>query len=211
MIWTLFDYGVGNLHSLRKAVEAQGREVVVTTDPADLATAQAILLPGVGAFGAVMRSLAPAAEALRAHHAAGRPLMGVCIGMQVLYEASSETPDVPGLGILQGKVQRLPADAGKVPHMGWNTLVVAPHIEPEHGTDALPRALAHAGHVYYVHSYAAPVTPDAIASSEYGQPFAAAVRRHNTVGFQFHPEKSSHAGARILGAALDLLEHPETA
>ncbi len=211
MIWTLFDYGVGNLHSLRKAIEAQGRAVVVTADPADLAGAEAILLPGVGAFGAVMEALAPAADALRAHHAAGRPLIGVCIGMQVMYERSEESPGVPGLGIVTGTVHRLPAQAGKVPHMGWNTVDVPDHIDPEHGTDALPRALSHAGHVYYVHSYAAPVTTDAIATSEYGVPFAAAIRKNRTVGFQFHPEKSSQAGARILGAALDLLEHPETA
>ncbi len=206
MIWTLFDYGVGNLHSLRKAVEAQGRQVKVTSDPADLTAAEAILLPGVGAFGAVMDALAPAAEALRAHHAAGRPMLGVCIGMQVLYEGSAETPGTPGLGIAQGMVERLPADAGKVPHMGWNTLA------DESSTDAaLQDALRDAGHVYYVHSYAAPVTSDAIATTQYGMTFAAAIQKNRTIGFQFHPEKSSDAGAHILRAAMDLLERTETA
>ncbi len=202
MKWTLFDYGVGNLHSLKKAIEAQGHAVAVTADPVALNGAEAILLPGVGAFGAVMDALAPAADALRAHHAAGKPLIGVCIGMQVLYDGSDEDPDVPGLGILQGHVKRLPDAAGKVPHMGWNTLTT------DHG-GPLRAALQGAGHVYYVHSYAAPTTAETIATSDYGMRFAAAVRKGNTVGFQFHPEKSSQAGHAILAATLALLA-PET-
>lgn len=221
MKWTLFDYGVGNLHSLRKALQ-QHVDVEVAADAARLADADAIVLPGVGAFGPVMQALAPAAEDLRAHHAAGRPLIGVCIGMQALYEGSQEAPGVAGLGILPGVVYRLDAAAGKIPHMGWNTLEVAERHEgaapgnPSHSPgraapdpappDPVTAALAGAGHVYYVHSYAAPPGPGTLATTTYGTPFAAAVRQGSAIAFQFHPEKSSAAGKAILGAALRSLE-----
>ncbi len=202
MNWTLFDYGVGNLHSLRKAVERGGRQVTVTADPQDLADADAILLPGVGAFGAVMDSLEPAREAIWEHHNDGRPILGICIGMQVLYAGSDEDPEHEGLGLIPAQVRRLPGP--KVPHMGWNTLDVVGEVMPEELP--LQAALAKAGHVYYVHSYAAPVTSQAIAATTYGMDFAAAVTADATIGFQFHPEKSSQAGAGILAAALDILE-----
>ena len=198
MTWTLFDYGVGNLHSLRKALDAVGAETAVTTDPADLEDATVAVLPGVGAFGHVMESLAPAADILRRRHADGRPVLGVCIGMQVLYEGSDEAPGVPGLGILEGTVRALPSDAGKIPHMGWNTL------DDAQG----PLADAAGQHVYYVHSYAAPVGASTMATTHYGTRFAAAVHAGNTVAFQFHPEKSSRTGHRILAAARALLETP---
>lgn len=188
MIWTLFDYGVGNLHSLRKALEAAGAATAVTSNPDDLADADVVVLPGVGAFGHVMESLRPARAALRQRHADGRPIFGVCIGQQVLYEGSDETPGVPGLGILSGTVKRLPPDAGVVPEMGWNTIA----------TNDPVLADADGAHVYYVHSYAAPVTDDAVATTEYGMTFAAAVRNGSTFAVQFHPEKSSKVGQRIL-------------
>ncbi len=197
MNWTIFDYGVGNLHSLRRAMERAGRQVTVTDDPAQLAQADAIVLPGVGAFGAVMDSLEPARHDLVAHVAARKPLLGICIGMQAMYQASDEDPQHAGLGLVPGRVVQLPASAGKIPHMGWNTL-----------HDATELGLGDVGHVYYVHSYAARITPECIATTHYGMDFAAAIRKDKCIGFQFHPEKSGAAGARILTAALDQLETP---
>lgn len=198
--WAIFDYGVGNLHSLRKALEAAGAQVAVTTSAADLERAGVAVLPGVGAFGAVMQSLekAGAPAVLRARHKAGRPILGVCIGSQVLHDASSESPGVAGLGLIPGTVERLPSSAGKVPHMGWNILDMTndPLFD---GLDGRPFA-------YYVHSYAAPVLPQTVATTTYGMVFSAAVRSGVTVGVQFHPEKSSAVGARILKNAVTHLE-----
>lgn len=196
--WALFDYGVGNLHSLRKALEAAGASPRVTADPADLDRAAVAVLPGVGAFGAVMSSLEPARGALRDRHRDGRPILGVCIGSQVLHEASDESPGVAGLGLLPGAVQRLPASAGKVPHMGWDLLDLE--------ADPLFAGLDGRPFVYYVHSYAAPVVPATVATTTYGMVFSAAVRDGATVGVQFHPEKSSAVGAAILRNAVRDLE-----
>jgi len=196
--WVLFDYGVGNLHSLRKALERVGARTTVTDDPARLVDADVAVLPGVGAFGHVMERLGPVREGLRERHAVGRPTLGVCIGMQALYEGSEEDPGHAGLGILPGTARRLPASAGKVPHMGWNTL------EAEPDDPVVGAASGH--HVYYVHSYAAPPGPETVATTEYGVPYAAAVRSGNTLAFQFHPEKSSTVGRGILKAARRILE-----
>jgi glutamine amidotransferase len=190
MTWAIFDYGVGNLHSLRKALEAAGADPVVTTDASDLDRADVAVLPGVGAFGAVMASLEPARGVLADRHRDGRPILGVCIGSQVLHPSSSESPGVRGLGLIPGAVERLPSSAGKVPHMGWNILDMT--ADPLFaGLDGRPFA-------YYVHSYAAPVLPETVATTTYGMVFSAAVRSGSTVGVQFHPEKSSAVGARIL-------------
>ena len=194
MTWTLFDYGVGNLHSLRKALEACGAKAEVSTDAARLRDAQVAVLPGVGAFGHVMRSLAPAANILRQRHAEGRPILGICIGHQALYESSDESPHVAGLGILPGHVAALPAAAGKVPHMGWNTV-----------TSKHPW-LAGLGHVYYVHSYAAPPGVHSVATTHYGMDFSAADIAGNTVAFQFHPEKSGRVGLALLSKVVAHLE-----
>ncbi len=195
--WLLFDYGVGNLHSLRKALDRVGARTAVTDDPARLADADVAVLPGVGAFGHVMDALEPARDDLRARHAAGKPTLGVCIGMQALYQGSEETPDHAGLGVLPGTVARLPPSAGKVPHMGWNTLDAPPES---------PLAAFAGRHVYYVHSYAAAPGPEALATTEYGTPYAAAVRAGNTLAFQFHPEKSSGVGHDLLVLARKSLE-----
>ncbi len=189
MTWMLWDYGVGNLHSLRKALIRAGASAEVTTDPDAFLSAHVAVLPGVGAFGAVMESLAPVADGLRERHQAGEPIFGVCIGLQVLHDGSQESPGVPGLGILPGEITRLPPDAGKIPHMGWNT-VSAPNTNWD------------GEHVYYVHTYAAPPGPTTTATTTYGMDFTAGERAGNTLAYQFHPEKSGAAGARILQAAV---------
>ena len=196
--WTVLDYGVGNLHSLAKALALAGAKVEITTDPRSLGRADVAVLPGVGAFGAVMDKLAPAGAALRLRHSEKRPTLGICIGAQVMYAASEESPGAKGLGIFPGNVRRLPASAGKVPHMGWNTL-----DEPR---DPLFEGVPAGSHVYYVHGFASPVGPETVATTLYGTVFTAALRHGATVGVQFHPEKSSAVGKRILANAVRDLE-----
>lgn len=182
---TLFDYGVGNIHSLAKAL---GPGVRVTETPEDLLSADRIVLPGVGAFGHVAARLAPVLEPLRERLRAGTPALAVCVGMQALYEGSEESAGA-GLGLLPGIVRRL--RHRMLPHMGWNT--IAPRPDPIFA--GVPRT----AHFYFVHSFApSPCTDAVIAEAEYGDRFAAAVRVANTWGFQFHPEKSSDAGRALL-------------
>jgi imidazole glycerol phosphate synthase glutamine amidotransferase subunit len=185
---TLLDYGVGNIHSLRKALEAAGAQVVVTERPEDLLEASAVVLPGVGAFGHVAACLAPVREALRDRLRAGVPALTVCIGMQALYEESDEGPGA-GLGLLAGRVTRLRHQV--LPHIGWNTVTAA--------ESAVFAGVPRTTHFYFVHSFAPSACGEGvIAEADYGGRFAAAVRVHNTWGFQVHPEKSSAAGRRLL-------------
>ena len=190
----LIDYKAGNLTSVRKALAAINADVFTPDSPAQLAGAAAIIVPGVGHFGST-RALDHAwVEAIRAHVGAGRPLLGICLGMQWLYEGSDEAPDLPGLGLLAGSCHRLQIDAGtalKVPHVGWNSLAAPRRSRLLDGIES-------GSQVYFTHSFAAPVTPESVAICTHGAPFAAAVERDNVFGVQFHPEKSSTAGIRIL-------------
>ncbi|HUR61234.1 MAG TPA: imidazole glycerol phosphate synthase subunit HisH [Candidatus Thermoplasmatota archaeon] len=197
--WVLFDYGAGNLHSLRRGLERAGASVHVTQEARHLAEADVAVLPGVGAFGPVMQSLAGARRGLLERHREGRPILAVCIGQQVLHESSEEAPSVPGLGLLPGRVRRLPATEGKVPHMGWNTLEV---LRP----DPMLEGVETGSHVYYVHSFGSVPGADCLAATTYGMRFAAALRRGHTIGTQFHPEKSGPVGARILANLVRELE-----
>ncbi|MCA1811331.1 MAG: imidazole glycerol phosphate synthase subunit HisH, partial [Halobacteriales archaeon] len=147
----------------------------------------------------VMRCLAGHAEGLRERHRAGRPLLAICIGQQVLHASSDEAPGTAGLGILPGPVTRLPHQDGKVPHMGWDTLDLL-------RADPILQGIATGSHVYYVHSFASVPGPDCLAATDYGMRFAALVRQGNTVGTQFHPEKSGAVGARILANTVRELE-----
>ena len=189
----LIDYGAGNLTSVRKAFAAIGAPVVTPGGPGDLDRAVAIVVPGVGHFGAT-RSLEPAwREAIERRLAAGVPLLGICLGLQWLFEGSTESPDAAGLGRIGGVCDRLDDRGGtlKVPHVGWNALSVA---RPSRLLDGV----ADGAYVYFTHSFAAPVTAETVATSSHGRPFAAAVESGRLMGVQFHPEKSGETGLRIL-------------
>ena len=191
----LFDYGIGNLHSLEKALELHGADVRIDADPRAVLDADALVLPGVGAFGAAAAQLAAARSDIVAALEAGLPCLGICLGMQLLFRDSDESPG-DGLGFISGRVRRLAAL--RTPQMGWNDVEVAngtaardPLFE---GTDGPV--------VYYANTYVPAPGPDeqVIGWSTYeGDRFAAAVRKKNVWGVQFHPEKSADDGLRIIG------------
>jgi glutamine amidotransferase len=192
----IIDSGGANIASLRFAVERLGIESELTTDPARVRSASHVLLPGVGAAADCMSRLQRAGlvDTIRALK---QPLLGICVGMQLLFE-SSEEGDVGCLGLLPGRVRRF-ADMGDlpVPHMGWNQL------EFQAGSPLLDD-IDPGDYVYYVHSYAAPVNRLTLATSDYGGPFSAIVQRDNVFGAQFHPERSARTGARLLQNFLQL-------
>jgi glutamine amidotransferase len=192
----VIDYGMGNLRSVEKALEKVGARASVTRDHDVLRGADGLVLPGVGAFPKAMRTLRELEldTLLGERLTAGVPVLGICLGMQLLFEASSENEGAWGLGLLPGRVDRLPAPGLKVPHIGWNFV-------RWHRRSELLEGLPEAGSFYFVHSYA-PVVPaddDVLGSSEYGRRFVCAVERPPLYGFQFHPEKSSAEGLRLLG------------
>ncbi|HEX7091189.1 MAG TPA: imidazole glycerol phosphate synthase subunit HisH [Longimicrobiales bacterium] len=202
MTIALFDYGAGNLHSLAKALEAAGARVRIEPDPLRVLAADALVLPGVGAFGAAAARLAPAAAEIRRALEDGFPCLGVCLGMQLLFEWSEEG-DGRGLGILPGHVRRL--RAGRVPHMGWNAVHPALASRPGGGEGArVPDPLlAGLGDLvaYYANSFVAePADPGAVVAwTVYERHrFPAVVRRGRTWGVQFHPEKSGAPGLRLI-------------
>jgi imidazole glycerol-phosphate synthase subunit HisH len=193
MIATVFDYGAGNLHSLARGLAAAGAEVRVETDPVRAAGAELLVLPGVGAFAPAAARMAPGLDALRAALAAGLPCVGICLGMQLLFESSDEGAG-DGLGVFAGRVTRLAAR--RVPQIGWNTL-----------EDARDGAFARAplATAYFANSYVCrpEVATDAIAwATHEADRFVAAVRRGRVIGVQFHPEKSSRDGLAFLAACL---------
>lgn len=186
----LFDYGAGNLHSLGKALEAAGASVTVTGDWSEALAADALVLPGVGAFGQAAAALPDDRTALLATLEDGLPSLGICLGMQLLFERSDES-DGRGIGLIAGAVHELEADV--VPHMGWNDV----ETDDDPIFDGVDGLVA-----YYANSYVCVPEDEGpvIARSSYGRGvFAAGVRRGNSWGVQFHPEKSSHQGRRIIG------------
>jgi glutamine amidotransferase len=191
----IFDYGAGNLHSLAKALAGDGITVDVETDPVRAAESDVLVLPGVGAFGSAADRLAPGREAMRRAILGGLPTIGICLGMQLLFDESDEGAGA-GLGVIPGRVTRL--DAVRVPQIGWN-VVEAADTEPLFAEAPLPIA-------YYANSFVCRPDDEAavIAWSEHeGDRFPAAVRAGHAVGVQFHPEKSSSDGVRFLHAFLD--------
>ena len=202
----IVDYGVGNLFSLASSVRSLGAEVRVTRSAEDLRAADHILLPGVGAFADAMDKLrATGLVPVLREQAAVTPLLGICLGMQLLFDCSSEYGDHAGLGLIPGRVCPLADDladpALKVPHIGWNAL----HITPGRADDPLFRYVKDGEYVYYVHSYYAKhCTESTLATSDYSIPVTGAVRRGLVYGTQFHPEKSGDTGLRLLRAFAEL-------
>jgi imidazole glycerol-phosphate synthase subunit HisH len=193
----VLDYGIGNLRSAQKALERVGADARLTDDPALVRRAAGVVLPGVGAFGSCMAALRSSGLDKVAREAidAGTPFLGICIGMQMLYERSEEDPAVPGLGVLSGTVRRLP-DGVKRPQMQWNVLDVRRPTPMLAGLD--PPVW-----VYFVHSFAPDDLANAVATCEYGGTVVAAVERDRLWAAQFHPEKSGATGLRLLRNFVD--------
>jgi glutamine amidotransferase len=201
----VLDYGIGNLRSAQKALQRVGADATLTADPDVIAAADGVVLPGVGNFGACMRALRSVGLADEALAVAdrGQPFIGICVGMQMLFEGSDESPDEPGLGIFPGRIEWLP-ESVKRPQMQWNQLTVQAESSGAHPLlDGLDQSW-----VYFVHSLSARVDPgadssvvgpvDVIASTDYGGPVVAAAAGGSVMATQFHPEKSAAAGMRLL-------------
>ena len=196
---TVIDYKAGNLTSVLKSLHHLGAETIVTDgDLALVEAAECIVLPGVGHFQATERlDNTGLTGAIRATIAKGVPFLGMCVGMQWLYNGSSEAPEQPGLGHFTDSCARFPEGSDKVPHVGWNSLEVRPNSRLLAGVEP-------GEYVYFTHSYKAPVTADTAANTFYIESFAAAVERDNVMGVQFHPEKSGATGLKILKNFLGL-------
>jgi len=190
----VLDYGIGNLSSAQKALVRSGADARLTRDPGLARDAAGVVLPGVGAFGACMAALRDAhlESVVYAAVESGRPFMGICVGMQMLFDSSVESPNATGLGVLGGRVELIPGEVRR-PQMQWNEL----HVEKD---DPLFSGLAATPWVYFVHSYSAvPSDPSVVvATCSYGQQLTAVVRKGNLVATQFHPEKSAHDGLAML-------------
>ena len=191
----IVDYDAGNLRSVEKALNLLGQETVVTRDPKTILGADKVVLPGVGAFGDAMGNLDRfgLTEVLRQVAAQGTPFLGICLGLQLLFERSDESPGVEGLSILEGEILRIPDAPGrKIPHMGWNNIKVRPGAKLFAGLSEDP-------YVYFVHSYYLKAKDPAIvaATTEYGVTVHASVEKENVFACQFHPEKSSTEGLKI--------------
>ncbi|HLW54641.1 MAG TPA: imidazole glycerol phosphate synthase subunit HisH [Candidatus Angelobacter sp.] len=186
----IVDYGAGNISSVKKAFEHLGAQVEVTSDESVINAAEKVVVPGVGHFSRCeslnSRLRVPVLKSIEQ----GRPFLGICVGMQWLFAGSTEAPGTPGAGLFPGECARFPSQV-KSPHVGWNQIDLRGSSRLLHGVDD-------GAFVYYTHSYRAPLVAGAVASTEYGGQFSAAVERDNIFGVQFHPEKSSHAGLRIL-------------
>lgn len=198
----IIDYDAGNIRSVEKALKFLGQETAVTRDREVILKADKVVLPGVGAFGDAMEKLCQYGlePVIREVAEAGTPFLGICLGLQLLFERSDETPGVPGLGILKGEILRIPESEGlKIPHMGWNSLTY-----PNEGR--LFRGIPEDSYVYFVHSYYLKAADESIvtAVAEYGTCIHASVEKGNVFACQFHPEKSSETGLKILKNFVEL-------
>jgi glutamine amidotransferase len=192
MITAVVDYGAGNLTSVVKALEACGTSVRIVRSARGVADAHAIVIPGVGHFGRTASLDGVWRDAIRRRVQAGVPVLGICLGMQWLFEGSDESPELEGLGALEGRCQKLDGPV-KVPHVGWNTLDL---------TDRASRLLdgvAGGAYAYFSHAFAVPAARDAVATTTHGRRFASVVERGGIAGAQFHPEKSAGTGLKVLG------------
>jgi len=187
----IVDYRAGNLNSVKKAFDHLGAQVRVTDQPEALAVADKIVFPGVGHFSSLQAlDRTGRRKTLLEAVSAGKPLLGICLGMQWLFEGSEESGEIAGAGIFAGTCRQFPSCV-KSPHVGWNSLAVQPGSR-------LLRGIAQDSYVYYTHSFYAPVVRETTASSEYGLPFTGAIESGNIFGVQFHPEKSGEVGLAIL-------------
>ncbi|MCD8152260.1 MAG: imidazole glycerol phosphate synthase subunit HisH [Clostridiales bacterium] len=198
----VIDYDAGNLKSVQKALAFLGEESVITRDPKEILSADKVILPGVGAFGDAMENLRRLGLVPVIREVADRqiPFLGICLGLQLLFESSEESPGAEGLGILKGKILRIPDTEGlKIPHIGWNSLDLQNHGRLFAGLEGEP-------YVYFVHSYYLKAEEEEIvkASAEYGTHIHASVEQGNIFACQFHPEKSGDVGLRILRNFCDL-------
>jgi len=190
----LIDYGAGNLTSVKKALTALGTTFFVPSTPDELAGVAGLIVPGVGNFAATAALHGRWREEIHRAATAGTPLLGICLGMQWLFEGSDEAPEVQGLGVMKGRIGRLVGDADrqlKIPHVGWHSVAF---VRTARRLDGLPSG----AQVYFTHSYAAPITTDTAAATTHRDAFASVVERDNIFGVQFHPEKSSDAGLQML-------------
>lgn len=198
------DYGAGNIQSVMKALDYIGCDSKLVDDPKKLDESSAILMPGVGAFGDAMQNIENRgfSEKIKAEIAKGKPFFGICLGMQVLFEKSEETPNVNGLGILKGQLYKFPINAGvKVPQIGWNSL----NIKKDNG---LFKGIKQDSYVYFVHSYYLKADePVVSANAEYAVCFDAAVQKDNVWACQFHPEKSGETGLEMLKNFADFVKN----
>ena len=198
----LIDYGAGNLTSVRKALTALDAPFFIPSTPDQCRGAAGLIVPGVGNFAATAALEGEWRDAIASAVGSGTPLLGICLGLQWLFEGSDEAPEVQGLGFMRGRITRLrgiAADRVKVPHVGWNALDFSDK------PSRLLHGIEPGAQVYFTHSYAAPVTDDCIAATTHADPFASAVERDNVFGVQFHPEKSSNAGLQVLRNFLGIL------
>jgi len=193
----LIDYKAGNLTSVKKALAAIGADVFVPETADALAGAAGIIVPGVGHFAATRALGRPWIDAILERVGEGRPLLGICLGMQWLFESSEEAPDVPGLGLLAGRCYRLAGAGVKVPHVGWNAIDMTRQ-------GSIAAGITPGTQFYFTHSFVAPVSGDTVASATHGEPFAAIAERGQVAGVQFHPEKSGDAGLTILRNFMEL-------
>jgi imidazole glycerol-phosphate synthase subunit HisH len=195
---TIIDYGAGNLRSVQNTLAELGARFEVTRTPEGVVAADKLILPGVGHFGQLLASLDELSlrPAILERIAAGVPFLGICLGLQAMFEGSDEAPEQKGLGLFDGRVARFPSDA-RVPHMGWNEIVPAKPSRLLHNLDPRP-------YLYFAHSYYCPITPATAATCEYSVPYTAALEQDNVFGVQFHPEKSGPLGLRIIANFLEV-------
>ena len=195
----IIDYDAGNIRSVEKAFVSLGQEVTVTRDAGVLRSADKVVLPGVGNFGDCMQNMEKfgLVPVIREIASSGKPFLGICVGLQLLFDESEESPGVKGLGILKGRILRIPdGENRKIPHMGWNSI----HLVRQNGTGRLFRGIPEQSYVYFVHSYYLKAADESIvtATTEYGVTIHASVEKGNVFATQFHPEKSSDTGLAIL-------------
>ena len=195
---TIFDYGAGNLRSVQNTLGEIGAEYELARDAEGLSRATKIILPGVGHFGQMTRALdqMQVRQALLERIRAGVPFLGICLGLQALFESSEEAPEERGLGLFHGEIRRFPA-TGRVPHMGWNEIV------PQNGAKLLAHLAPHP-YLYFAHSYYAPLNDATAATCQYNVSYTAVLETENIFGVQFHPEKSGPIGLRVVRNFVEL-------